>query len=249
MLVLALDTTTHGGSLAVLDDDRILVETAGDASQTHAERLPAECEHVLSLAGVPRTALDLLVVATGPGAFTGLRIGLAVVQGLALVLDRPAIGVSALDAVAWSARRAPDQPSSVAAWMDAMRGEVFGAAYAWDGAEGADPAPLTLAAVVGTPEQLLRDWHALLPAGTVFAGDGAWRHLETITRDGRFSVSRQTPILAGALGRIGLERARAGQAGPPHALQPLYVRRPDVELERERRLRDGAPVPQVTPQP
>ena len=86
MRVLALDTTTRGGSVAVLDGDQLLAEIAGDASQTHTERLPGECDKVLTLAGVSRTSIDLYVVATGPGAFTGLRIGLAAVQGLALVL-------------------------------------------------------------------------------------------------------------------------------------------------------------------
>ncbi len=235
MRVLALDTTTRGGSLAVLDDDELLAEIAGDASQTHTERLPAECDRVLGLAGVARTTIDLFVVATGPGAFTGLRIGIAAVQGLALVLDRPAIGVSALDAVAWSARQLDGMPASVAVWMDAARGEVFGATYAWPERIGADPAPIVLPPEAGLPEHVLVTWERLLPPRTLFAGDGARRYADVITRSGRFSVSAHAPLLAGPLARIGRARALMGKAGPPHALQPLYVRRPDVEVERERR--------------
>jgi tRNA threonylcarbamoyladenosine biosynthesis protein TsaB len=243
MLVLALDTTTHGGSLAVLDDDRLLAELAGDAGQTHTERLPDEIAQVLALAGVSRDAVDLFVVASGPGAFTGLRIGLAVVQGLALVLDRPAIGVSALDAVALTAREMPAAPPSVAVWRDAARGEVFGAVYLWPEGGSADPAPLAGPPVVGTPGRLLADWEPSLPEGTLFAGDGARRYADIITTGGRFEVGPHAPLLAGPLGRIGRARALAGQSGPPHALQPLYVRRPDVELERERRAGLIVPTP------
>lgn len=235
MRVLALDTTTRGGSVAVLDGDQLLAEIAGDASQTHTERLPGECDKVLTLAGVSRTSIDLYVVATGPGAFTGLRIGLAAVQGLALVLDRPAIGVSALDAMAWSARQLDGTPASVAVWLDAARGEVFGATYAWPEGTSADPTPIVLPPAVGLPERLLVTWERSLPPHTLFAGDGARRYAEVITRSGRFSVSAHAPLLAGPLARIGRARALMGKAGPPHALQPLYVRRPDVEIERERR--------------
>jgi tRNA threonylcarbamoyladenosine biosynthesis protein TsaB len=236
MLVLALDTTTHGGSVAVLDDDRILVELAGDASRTHTERLPGEVEQVLAQAGIERGAIDLFVVASGPGAFTGLRIGLAIVQGMALVLDRPAIGVSALDAAALGATDAVDMPSSTAVWMDASRGEVFGATYRSSGKAVQDAVPLE-APIVGLPEAVLAAWESALPAGTRFVGDGARRYADTITSGGRFVVTPHAPLLAGLLGRLGRTRALDGQAGPPHALQPLYVRRPDVVLERERRTR------------
>ena len=106
VLILALDTTTRGGSIAVADDDRVLALLPGDAARTHGERLPAEIAAALDRAGVAQSAIDLLAVATGPGAFTGLRIGLAAIQGLAMTLDRPVVGVSALDALADRSRAA-----------------------------------------------------------------------------------------------------------------------------------------------
>ena len=107
MIILALDTTTRGGSVAVADDDRMLAVLAGDESRTHGERLPGEIARALDQAGVTRDRIDLLAVATGPGAFTGLRIGLAAMQGLAMTLDKPVIGVSALDALAEQVARRP----------------------------------------------------------------------------------------------------------------------------------------------
>src|SRR5262245_30745164 len=100
MIVLALDTTTRGGSVAVADDDRILAVVTGDESRTHGERMPGEIAKALESASIPRARIDLLAVATGPGAFTGLRIGLAAIQGLAMTLNKPVVGVSALDALA-----------------------------------------------------------------------------------------------------------------------------------------------------
>ena len=89
MLILALDTTTRGGSAAVLRDDSVLAVLDGDAARTHGERLPGELAEVLRMAGVALQDIELLAVARGPGAFTGLRIGLAAMQALAMVTSRP----------------------------------------------------------------------------------------------------------------------------------------------------------------
>lgn len=231
MLTLALDTTTRAGSVAVVRDDLVLATVSGDATRTHGERLPAEIEQALQQAGVLPRELQLLTVASGPGAFTGLRIGLAAMQGLAMVLDRPVIGVSALDALALAARAAGGASRAVAAWMDAQRGEVFAAHYAAAG-QGDMPTPLA-APIVATPTAAL----ASLPPATpiVFIGDGAVRYDALIRGRDHAILAAVAPPLAPWLATIGIARARRGEAGPPHALQPLYVRRPDAELERLRR--------------
>ena len=129
LIILALDTTTRGGSVAVTDDDRVLALLHGDQSRTHGERLPGEIARALEQAAVTRDRIDLLAVATGPGAFTGLRIGLAAIQGLAMTLDRPVIGVSALDALVEqaedrSAHLDREAPDLIVPWMDAQRAMV-----------------------------------------------------------------------------------------------------------------------------
>ena len=235
MLLLALDTTTRAGSVAVTRDDAVLALVEGDASRTHGERLPAELERVLDMAAVRLQDLDLLVVSSGPGAFTGLRIGLAAMQGLAMVLHKPVIGVSALEALADVARSelAVPQHTGVATWMDAQRGEVFAAAY--DMRNG-NAICEVLPPIVGTPPAML-DALPFSPAQElVFIGDGALRYAAVI-EDARVGFARvidPLPPIAAALGRLGRRRAALGEAGPPHALQPLYVRRPDAELDRER---------------
>lgn len=239
MLILSLDTTTRGGSVAVTDDDRVVAVLAGDVTRTHGERLPGEIDAVLAEAAVTRTALDLLVVASGPGGFTGLRIGLAAMQGLAMTLDRPIVGVSALDALAWSAiatrHERPADGDAIATWMDASRGEVFSGVYR-PTPDAHDPWRVDGEPAAGAPEALLAaaPFDRLQP--TLFIGDGARRHADAIAlASTAWHVSHDEPLLAPALAALGRRLALAGLASTPHALQPLYVRRPDVELERDRR--------------
>src|SRR5919197_3604508 len=104
MLVLALDTTTREGSVAIVGDDRIVAERRGDASRTHAERLPSEIVDLVTAQAVAWSAIDLFAVAAGPGSFTGLRIGIATIQGLAYANDKKVVAISALDALAWTVR-------------------------------------------------------------------------------------------------------------------------------------------------
>ena len=229
LVILSLDTTTRGGSVAVIRDAELLALVPGDATRSHSERLPGEIETALAQAGVQRQHLDLLAVATGPGAFTGLRIGLAAMQGLAMTLNRPVIGVSALDALAAEVTGVP----FVAPWMDAQRGEAFASLV--DLASG-----LTLESpLAGAPAGILEAWRGHLEGhAAVFIGDAAERDAALIAAAGAGKwATRTPPPLAPALARIAGLRAAQGEAGLPHQLTPIYVRRPDVEIERQRRAR------------
>jgi tRNA threonylcarbamoyladenosine biosynthesis protein TsaB len=229
VVILALDTTTRGGSVAVTRDEQLLALVPGDAARSHTERLPGEIEKALAQAGLQRGEIDLLAVATGPGAFTGLRIGLATMQGLAMALNRPVIGISALDALA--AEATTEGVSLVAPWMDAQRGEVF--ATLLDVAAGRT-LELPLAA---HPSLVLSAWRSHLAGKrAVFIGDAAERDATLIAEAGKGQwTTLAPPPLAPALARIAATRAARGEGGLPHQLAPIYVRRPDVEIERERR--------------
>ena len=225
VLILALDTTTRGGSIAITRDQVVAAVVEGDASRTHGERLPEEIQRVLTAAGVAAADLDLLVVASGPGAFTGLRIGIAAIQGLSMVVGAPVIGISALDALAELTWPAVDTSvTTLAAWMDAARGEVFAVDYTRSGQS--DPVVASPAAILSTISPN--------PTGIAFVGDGASRYRADILAWAPHSAILPLPVaLAPTLALIGGRRVDA--AGPPHALQPLYIRRPDPELERLRR--------------
>src|SRR5438034_11168139 len=132
MYVLALDTTTREGSVALVDEHRVIEERRGDAARSHAERLPGELIAPADARGLSVSAIDLFAVAAGPGSFTGLRIGIATIQGLAVTTRRRIVAVSALEALAQSAAgEAPGLTAGtlVAAWMDARRHDVFAALY------------------------------------------------------------------------------------------------------------------------
>jgi tRNA threonylcarbamoyladenosine biosynthesis protein TsaB len=236
VLILALDTTTRTGSVAVMQGNTLLGVVTGDPTRTHGERLPAELQVVLRDAGVGRHDLQMLAVANGPGAFTGLRIGLAAIQGLAMVLEIPVVAVSALDALAEaSTATEPGVQGEVTAWMDAERGEVFVARYPppRNSETGWRPADRP---IVAQPRQVLEAMPRHVASRALFIGDGAVRYRQDIDGHvgGTARVVEPPLALAPFVARLGLLRAACGEAGPPHALQPLYVRRSDAELERQR---------------
>ena len=223
MRVLALDSTNRAGSVALVVDDRVVDERAGDASRTHGERLPAE----LAQLGAAWDTIDIFAVAAGPGSFTGLRIGIATMQGLALVTGRRVVGVSALEALAQLASDGRPAGSIVASWIDAQRGEVFSALYQVADAPLFTPERLVEieAPAVATPEATRAAWarHNLMTAA--FTGDGAARYLTGVG---------SPPLLAGAIGRMAAVGASRGRTVSPAGVHPLYIRRPDAELARDR---------------
>ncbi len=233
MLILALDTSAAGGSAAVIRVDgvhTIVLERAGDAARSHGERLPMELMTLLREAGAAIEDVDRLAVAVGPGSFTGLRVGIATIQGLALARARPVTPVSTFDALAWQARGATSM-DAIAAWVDAHRGEVFATLLAPGGRTVLVPAAAL------APEATLDAWRdALAPFPRVhFLGDGAVRYRDVIRErlGAQARIDAAAPMLAAAIGWIAA--AEPDRAVHPHALVPLYVRRPDVELARDRR--------------
>jgi tRNA threonylcarbamoyladenosine biosynthesis protein TsaB len=223
MLVLALDTTTSSGSCALARDGVVVYEQVNDAPNAHAQRLPGDLMSLLDSAGMTLSAVDVFAVATGPGSFTGLRIGIATMQGLAFAEGKPLVGVSGFDALA----RIAGSEGCVATWVDAWRGEVFAALYE-NGLEIEPP-------VVSRPEILLEPMRG---RPTRFLGDGARAHHELIGRvmgDAGQMVDPVAPPLAGTIAMLATQAlGRAlGQAHAPEAIRPLYVRRTDAELARD----------------
>jgi tRNA threonylcarbamoyladenosine biosynthesis protein TsaB len=230
MRVLALDSTTRAGSVALVDNGEVIDERAGDASRTHGERLPAE----LAQLGAAWSTVDIFAVAAGPGSFTGLRIGIATMQGLALVTGARVAGVSALDALAQLASRDLGAGALVASWIDAQRGEVFSALYRTTGAPlYSSERLITLEApAVATPSFTLETWSHYDLRSATFCGDGAVRYSSIVGIGDSGPRLAQPVLLAGAIGRMaGMSADRA--AASPAAIHPLYVRRPDAELHRE----------------
>jgi len=251
MRVLSLDTTTAAGSVALVVDDRVALERRGDSTRTFAERLPDDIMLLLDACGVPLAEVDVFAVACGPGSFTGLRIGIATIQGLAFVLERGVVAVSAIEALAHAASvtsGADIGPATIIApWMDARRGEVFSALYRVAGSTPFDPDRLVEIEppAVGDPAAILARWNDRSgDFPEVFIGDGAVlyenliRRAVSTTRTPGDRAARTAildpPPLAGAIGRIAAGRARRGEVVPAGGVRPLYVRRPDAEIARDK---------------
>jgi tRNA threonylcarbamoyladenosine biosynthesis protein TsaB len=231
MRVLALDSTSRAGSVAIVDDDHVWIERRGDDSRTLAERLPAEINHL----GAPLASVDLFAVASGPGSFTGMRVGIATIQGLAFAMSKRVAPISALETLAQIGSRDLAPGTLVGAWMDAHRREVFSALFIVTDARLFSSERLTELdpARVGAPADILARWTESRWAPGIVLGDGAALYRNLL--DGRAHVP-EPPLLAGALGLMAVDRAKRGRTVDPAGVQPLYIRRPDAELERERRL-------------
>src|SRR4029079_19557475 len=103
MRVMALDTSTREGSVAIVEDDRVVVEQLGDPRRSHAERLPGDLMTALERSRLTVADIDLFAIVSGPGSFTGLRIGIATIQALAFVASKRVVPIPALEALAEAA--------------------------------------------------------------------------------------------------------------------------------------------------
>jgi len=237
VVILALDTSSAAGSAAVLRDGVVVAERAGDASRTHGERLPRELMAVLEDARADLHDVTTFAVCTGPGSFTGLRVGIATIQGLAFAQRKLVVPVSAFEALARTVNlnprtREPENPgtSPVATWVDAHRGEVFACLFDADGRVLREPTSLSPAATL----DLWLNNGLAADAAIRFEGDGAIKYAAVIReRIADATIASQVPLLAGTIARIA-DAARE-RAVTPHAVVPLYVRRPDAELARDRK--------------
>ena len=238
MIILALDTTTRAGSVALTSANTLVGWSSGDPERTHGERLPGDLLSLLSAHETNLHEVEVFAVCAGPGSFTGLRIGLATIQGLALATGRPALTVPTLEALAHAglACQPPGgtPPTWVVPWMDAHRGEVFGAVYRV-GHDGVvtEHHP----AAVGTTDVLLEEWApGLRQSPILFVGNAVERARVAITNTvgAEAQMDPSMPPLAPTVARLAQDRANDAAASP-HAIRPVYVRRPDAELARERR--------------
>lgn len=235
MRVLALDTTSRSASsVAIVEDGRVIVEQAGADVRSQAERFPGDLLSALAAAGLGMADIDLFAVTSGPGSFTGIRVGIATIQGVAMVRQRPVVPVSALRALAELAAAGQPAGTRVGALMDAHRRDVFSAVYLVE-----TPATATAPAclremeepTVGAPTETLARWaEAGMPS--VVCGDGAMLYRDRFPQD---VVVVPHAALAGAVARIAGPVHAAGQSVAPAGVQPLYVRRPDVEVARDAR--------------
>lgn len=217
MLFLALDTATDQGSLALLEDDQVLGELTLDTPGSFLVHLLPALDGLLAQTRHSLGEVEAICVSQGPGNFTGLRLGLATAQGLALSLEIPVAPVPTLEVVA-----APlaGHPHPVAAVMDAKRGEVYWGRF---DCRGEYPEPL------GEPERLAAaDLASRLQPPLLLTGPGLRPHQDFLIQHLTSGVQLASEDLwlphAAMVGRLGRRRLAQGLTVAPPLLTPLYLR-------------------------
>jgi tRNA threonylcarbamoyladenosine biosynthesis protein TsaB len=233
MRILSVDTASTTGSVAVVAGETLLAEVTIARQETHSRRLMNMIDGALEMAGLGLADMDGLAFTRGPGSFTGLRIGLSVIKGLALVSGKPLVGVSCLEVLA---HQAPDRNRLICAMMDARNKEVYCARYRYVG-DGfrrvADEAALSpVEAVAGIAEDCL------------LIGDGAVRYRSLFEKRLGTYVEFAAPDhgipRAMTVARLGMPRFEAGQTDDVRSVVPVYLRKSYAEQPRGGKVNSGS---------
>lgn len=234
MLILAVDTASPSGSVAVLRDASLkgVISTAVD--ETYSSRFFRQLEFLLGELRLEMKQFDVFGVAAGPGSFTGLRVGLAAVKGWAEVFGKPIVAVSGLEAVA---AQMPAGHELIAPVLDARRGEIYAALFRCDSTglsrEGVEEVCTSGEFLAGLPARASgRGVRFISPKPELLeaALSGAASLPDSISR----SIVRASPVLAPEIGAITFERANRGELTDALHLDANYVRRTDAEVLRNR---------------
>jgi tRNA threonylcarbamoyladenosine biosynthesis protein TsaB len=217
MRILAIDTAGSGGSIALLSDGEVL-ELVPLAGRTYSAQLMPQISALLERHKMGKRDIDAFAAASGPGSFTGLRVGLSTVKALAEILRKPIAAVSLLEALAWSA----GIEGQVMVALDAARGEVFVGEY--------EVAPASL------PKSLRE---VLLPVQEFAAEAQLSPGLRVLTPDESIAAAvrargRSAELVprpqGDVIARLGALKLAAGLAISPEALDANYIRRSDAEI-------------------
>lgn len=221
-LLLALETATPIVSAALLRGEEVVAETVAAGGLTAAESVLPSVDSVLRLAGAQVSELDAFALSIGPGSFTGLRVGLATIKGLAFGSDRPVVPVSTLAALALAAGPG-DSP--VGALLDASRGELYAGAFDL----GGELPEAIVAEGVYTPSELI----PRLPTTCRLVGEGVALCRQAIEEAlGLDSIRPLHGPLARSVGVLGARLLARGEFTAVAAVVPRYLRRAEAEVRR-----------------
>lgn len=216
-MILSLDTTSEFGSAALVSPKGVLEEILLHSPEGFGHILYEHIARLLAHNAIALDQIDCFAAASGPGSFTGVRVGLAAVKGLAEATAKPVVAVSNLQALAFHGTG-----FLRAAVIDARRGEVYGGLY--------DAALNTVAPEIVTP---FPAWVATLPDGGIEFVSVDFTPFQNALSGTRFADAPAITVpraLAGAIGLIARQRLAYGQASDPAAIDANYVRRSDAEL-------------------
>jgi tRNA threonylcarbamoyladenosine biosynthesis protein TsaB len=223
MKILALDTATQSCSVAIVEDGSLLAELTRVKGKTHSRHLLNLINTVCSIADLKAEDVDGFAVTIGPGSFTGLRIGISTIKGLAFSLGKPVAGVSSLDALAWQCAQSA---YLICPLLDARKKEVYACRYRFknnelkkDGTEK-----------VASPAEALRG----IREPSIFVGNAVWLYRDNITAAlgelAHFAAWGQHTIRASSIAWLSMNKFYRQQSDDVALLVPRYIRRPDAEV-------------------
>ncbi len=225
MKLLAIDTSTVLGGVALLDNELLIAETRLNVKATHSERLLSEIEHILKKSDLTINDIDVFALAIGPGSFTGLRIGLSTIKGFVFCTDKKFVVVPTLEAFAWNLPYCMHQVCPV---LDARKKEVYAAIFRWSGdnfIKELDEQPLKI-------ESLLER----INIPTVFLGEGALIYkaniIDKLSEKAMFAPPHLMVPLPSNVAYLGMKKAHQGNFEDILKVVPIYLRKSEAEIKR-----------------
>jgi tRNA threonylcarbamoyladenosine biosynthesis protein TsaB len=236
MKILAIETSTMLGGIAIVDDSQgLIAEMRLNVKSTHSERLMTGAEHVLKQSGLAISDIDAFAVSIGPGSFTGLRIGLSTVKGFSYATGKPIVSVPTLEALAWnfSHCRYP-----VCTMLDARKKEVYAALFLWENQDFRrliDELSIKVERLLEMNNENLKG----LSDKILFTGEGSLLYKDKILKimgdKAIFASSEKAVPSPASVAYLGMKKAVKGEFSEPISLVPFYIRKSEAEIKQDAR--------------
>jgi len=229
MKLLMIDTSSIVATAAVLKDSQLMCETIVNYKKKHSEKMMPAIDHMLKDAGLTIQEMDAFGIVIGPGSFTGIRIGLATVKGLAQALNKPVVAVNALEGLAYNL---PYTEGLIYPILDAQRNEGYTAGFTFKNGQ----MHTVMQAAVLPIEEMITQLKATKADAIYLLGDGVDRFYDSLQAAG-LPVKRVKAHLtmnrASSSGQLAMERLLAGKTTDFYQVEPLYLRKSYAEEHKK----------------
>lgn len=229
MKILAIDTTCNVATAAITENDRLLTSYTIDYKRTHSQKIMPIINDILQSVDLQVSDIDLFAVVNGPGSFTGVRIGVATMNGLSHVLQKPIIGVNTLEALAYNLKGVTDVICSI---VDARHENLYYAAYEWK----KDNLSCLIHPCADTLDNCLKNLQKLNKK-IIFTGDAGAVYYDKICKilgDAAYFAGTLTSITqAASVAACAWDKAKIGKAQSYSDILPCYFRKSQAEREAE----------------
>lgn len=229
MVILGIDTCSNVGSVALMDENKLIGEFNVNTSRTHSQKLMIIIKNMMDACDMKIDDIDAVAVSIGPGSFTGLRIGLATARAICHAKDKKLIGINSLDSLAQNQFHYNGYVMSL---MDAQRKNLYGALYSFEGGEISQ----TVETKIYSLDEA-KDLIASMDKKVALVGEGAHMYADEFSEIENAEISSKTHVIskASSLCEIAVERYREGKFDDYYSLVPFYIRKSQAEVDYEKK--------------